>query len=112
MKIILHAKNLDLTPAIRSFVQEKVGQIEKFLSPADRALAEARVEVSRPSRHHHKGFVYYAEINLKIGSQLSRATAEHLDLHTAIDRARDEIELQIKKQKQKNIDSRRLAKRP
>ena len=110
MKLILHAKNLDLTPSIKAFVDEKIGSISKFLRPAENNLAEARVEVGKPSRHHKSGFIYYAEVNLKIGNRFFRAEAEHLDLHTAIDFARDEIERQIKKQKQKSRNARRVAK--
>jgi len=73
-------------------------------------LAEARVEVAKPSKHHRSGFVYYAEVNLKIGSRLFRAVAEHLDLHTAIDLARDEIERQIKEYKERSREARRTEK--
>ncbi|MDO8495078.1 MAG: ribosome-associated translation inhibitor RaiA [bacterium] len=107
MKIILQAKNIDLTPSIKEFVDEKVGMISKLLNDKDEELAEARVEVGKPSRHHQSGFVFYAEINLKIGKQLLRATEEHLDLHTAIDAARDKIEMQLRKVKEIKISGRR-----
>jgi ribosomal subunit interface protein len=110
MKLILHGKNLDLTPSIKVFVEGKISSISKFLKPADYNLAEARVEVAKPSKHHRSGFVYYAEVNLKIGSRLFRAVAEHLDLHTAIDFARDEIERQIKEYKEKGREARRAEK--
>lgn len=107
MKIILQAKNIDLTPGLKVFVDKKVGSISKLISDHKEGLAEARVEVGKPSRHHHKGFVFYAEINLKIGSALLRAIEEHLDLHTAIDRARDKIERQLRKFKEAKISVRR-----
>jgi len=108
--LILHTKNIGLTPSIRTFVEKKVGSVSKFLKPAENSLAEARVEIGKPSRHHKSGFVFYAEINLKIGSRFFRAVAEHLDLHTAIDFARDEIERQIKEQKEKSREARRKPK--
>jgi ribosomal subunit interface protein len=49
-------------------------------------------------------------VNLKIGSRLFRAVAEHLDLHTAIDLARDEIERQIKEYKERSREARREPK--
>ncbi|MGD0976816.1 MAG: ribosome-associated translation inhibitor RaiA [Minisyncoccia bacterium] len=120
MKIILHAKNLELTPAIRDYVDEKIGSIAKFLSSPSHSnlecegkpnkdLIEARVEVSRPSRHHHEGDVFYAEVNLKMGKNLMRATYEHNDPHVAIDRVRDEIERQIKKFKEKRSEKERRS---
>jgi putative sigma-54 modulation protein len=111
VKLILHGKNLDLTPSIKAFVEEKIGSISKFLGPAEDNLAEVRVEVAKPSKHHRSGFVYYAEVNLKIGSRFFRAAAEHLDLHTAVDFARDEIERQIKEFESKRRDTARQPKR-
>lgn len=105
---MLHAKNLELTPSIESFVEQKMDTIAKLFKPDDQ-LSEARVEIGKPSAHHQKGPVYYAEINLKIGGWLLRATAEHVDLRTAIDFARDEIERQIKKFKSKSRD---VARKP
>src|SRR3989344_8368243 len=110
MRIILQAKNMELTPSIKEFVDEKIGLISKLLPPKEEALAEARVEVGKPSRHHSKGFVFYAEVNLKIGSALLRATEEHLDLHTAIDEARDKIERQLRKFKEAKISNRKNSK--
>ena len=111
MKIIIRGANIDLTPSIKAFVEEKVGSVEKFINPSDIELAEARVEVGKSSQHHKTGPVFYAEINLKIGSKLLRAVVEHEDLHTAVDFARNEVEAQLKKEKQKTIDSHRVSKR-
>lgn len=111
MEIIIRATNVDLTPSIKAFVEEKVGSIEKFIKPTDIQLAEARVEIGKPSKHHKTGAIYYAEINLKIGGQLFRGVAKHEDLRTAIDFARNEVEEQIKKTKRKIMDSRRIPKR-
>jgi len=121
MKIILHGKNIELTPAIRDYVDEKIGSIAKFLSEPSHSLdecegepnddlIEARVEVSKPSKHHLEGKVFYAEVNLKMGKNLMRATFEHDNLYVAIDRVRDEIERQIKKFKEKRADTVRRPK--
>ncbi len=110
MKLILYGKNLDLTPSIKAFVEEKIGSVSKFLKPAEGSLAEARVEIAKPSKHHRSGFIYRAEVNLKIGGRLFRAAAEHLDLHTAIDLTRDEIERQIKEHKERSREARREPK--
>jgi putative sigma-54 modulation protein len=110
MKLILYGKNLDLTPSIKAFVEEKIGSVSKFLKPAEDSLAEARVEIAKPSKHHRSGFIYRAEVNLKIGSRFFRAAAEHLDLYTAVDFARDEIERQIKEHKERSREARRKPK--
>jgi len=98
---------MELTPAIKDYVDEKVGSLAKFLPPNSADLIEARVEVGKPSKHHHTGPVYYAEVNLKIGGKLIRANEENYDLYAAIDKVRDEIEIQIKKFKEKRNDAQR-----
>lgn len=112
MKLILHGKNIEITPAIRSFAEEKFGVLGKLFSDKSENLVQARAELGRPSRHHKSGLVYYAEINIKIGKRLLRASTEHDDLYVAIDRAREEVEKQIKKFKAKtNEQPRRLARK-
>ncbi|MEX1064247.1 MAG: ribosome-associated translation inhibitor RaiA [Candidatus Paceibacterota bacterium] len=111
MKLIIHTKNIDLTPSIRALVEDKVGSVEKFIKPENVELAEARVEVGKPSQHHKSGMIYYAEINLKIGSRLLRAEAEHMELEYAVVEARKDLERQIKKGKQKKREVRRVQKR-
>lgn len=106
MKIILHGKNIELTPAIREYVDEKIGHVEKILG-GESPSVEARIEIGKPSSHHHKGPVYYAELNVRAGKMLFRATAEHDDVRTAIDTVRDEIQRQISKFKTKKQASRR-----
>ncbi|MBI2670046.1 MAG: ribosome-associated translation inhibitor RaiA [Candidatus Yanofskybacteria bacterium] len=110
MKIMIHSKNLELTPSIETFVNQKMDTIAKLFKPGEQ-LTEARIEIGKPSKHHQKGLVYYAEINLKIAGKLLRATVEHVDLRTAIDFARDEVERQIKKFKSKIRDTSRKPKR-
>ncbi len=111
MQIIIHTKNIDLTPSIKTLVEDKVGSVEKFIKPKNAELAEARVEVGRPSKHHKSGMIYYAEINLKIGSRLLRAEARHMKLEYAVVEARKDLERQIKKGKQKRRDLRTLRKK-
>ena len=107
---MIHAKNIELTPSIEDWINKKMETISRLFKSGEQ-LTEARVEVGRPSKHHKKGLVFYAEINLKMGGKLLRATVEHVDLRTAIDFARDEIETQIKKFKSKRRDTARKPKR-
>lgn len=109
MKIILHAKNIELTSAIKSFVDKKIGSLSRFLKDSKSDLIETRVEVGRPSRRHKSGPVFYAEANLKTGGKLFRASEERSDLYAAIDRVRDELEIQIKKFKGQISNSRRQS---
>lgn len=96
---------MELTPAIKSYVEEKVGSLKKFLHEVSEDLIQVRVEVGRPSKHHKTGPVFYAEANLKVGGKLIRANKEDFDLYAAINKVRDELEIQVKKFKEKRADS-------
>lgn len=98
MQIDIKGTNLELTQAIKDYVNEKVGSVEKFF---DQALI-ARVDVGLISNHHQKGNVFRAEINLDVPRKhLLRAEAVRDDLYAAINEARDELERQVKKYKEK-----------
>lgn len=104
MRINISTKNISLDDALRTFVEDKIGGLDKFLKdPND--LIEVCVEIGKPSKHHRSGRIYYAEVNLKIGGQLLRATCQHEDLRNAIVDVKNELQVQIKKFKGKNNQS-------
>ncbi len=104
MKIDITSKNITLDDALKIFTEQKIGALEKFVK---KGPVSARVEIGKPSRRHRTGPVFYAEVNLKIGGKLLRSEAKNKDLRTAIDEARDELHMQIKKMKEKKIVARR-----
>lgn len=111
MNIIVKGTGFTLTPAIKDYVDEKVGGLEKFLTHLDVSGVEARVEVGRITEHHHKGNVYRAEVNLILPGQMLRAEVESDDVYAAIDTVHDELKRQIIVNKSKKIDERRRASR-
>src|SRR3989344_2690061 len=108
MKIELYGKNINLDEPLKVFIEDRIGGLEKFLGSGP---VEARVEIGLPSKHHRSGRIYYAEINLKIGGKLLRATCQHEDMRNAIVDAKNEIQRQIKKFKDKKKDSARYPER-
>ena len=101
MKLLTHGLGIDVTPSIQKHVEDKIGGISRMLDPKHESLAEMRVEVGKSTQHHHKGKIFYAEANLKIGKEFFRATANHEDLHAAINDVRDELKDQLRKHKTK-----------
>ena len=98
MKIEIKGTNLDLTEAIKNYVTEKVNSLEKFF---DQALI-ARVDVGLTTKHHQKGNIFRAEINLEVPQKhLLRAESVKDDLYIAINDAKADLERQLKKYKEK-----------
>ncbi len=97
MLLQIESKNIKLDDALIIWVEKKIGGLEKFLKKIDPAAVELRVEIGKPSRHHRKGPVWYAEANLKVPRKLLRAVSTDKDLRTAVNRVKDELQEQIKK---------------
>ena len=103
MKYILQGKNTTISESIQILVETKIKALERFVSRFNASAVEARIEVGKPSRHHHTGPVFYAEVNLKIPGKLLRAEAVNLDLASAVNETFKEMERQIKDHKEKLI---------
>jgi len=97
MKITIKTTNLELTPKIQQYVDEKIGGVDKFLDNMDKGVIEARVEIGKTTRGQQKGDIFRAEVNLSLPGRLLRSVAEEIDLRTAIDRVKEEIQREIKK---------------
>lgn len=101
MKIDITYKNITSDEPLKVFIEDRIGGLEKFLGSGP---IEARVEIGLPSKHHRSGKIYYAEVNLKIGGKLLRATCQHEDLRNAIVDVKTELQGEIKKFKDKKRD--------
>ena len=109
MEIKIKTTNFSLTPSIGSYLQEKLNALDKFL-PNDESIF-ADVELAKTTRHHHKGDIFKAEVNLKMPGRLIRAVAEEWDLRVAIDTVKDELQRKIIISKEKNISLYRKGAR-
>ncbi len=94
LNLNIKATYIELTDAIRSYVLEKIGSIEKLL-PANDESASAQVEVGKETRHHESGEIFKAEVNLHFRGHHLYAVERAVDLYAAIDLVRDEIVRQV-----------------
>ena len=98
-------KNFKLTSALEELVEEKlVGPIRKILATLDQKMdLPLDVELAKLTKHHKHGKIWYCEVNLKapFASESIRARATEVNIFTAIDEVKYEIEREIKKYKEK-----------
>lgn len=110
MQIDIKTKQLDLTPAIAEFIEEKIGSLSKFIQRfEEKGEAKASVEIARTTNHHHQGEVYYAEVNLNIDGVVLRAEQTDEDIRAAIDKVKDILKVEIQKHKEKGGIDKKLA---
>lgn len=110
MKIIIKADKIDLTPSLRSFTEEKIGSIKKFLGEDEdsyfqgrKAKIEAWVEIGKETRHHQKGPFWRAECQLRFLKKSIRSVAQSDDLRQAIVEVKDDLQRQLEKYKNKPL---------
>jgi len=115
MKINIKATNIELNDSLRFWVQEKLGELEKFLGafgPEDlvageKEKAEFWVEIGKTTKHHLKGDVFRAEVQLRLPKKSIRVEAIDTDLRTAINNAKDQLQREIKEYKEKRLGKAR-----
>ena len=110
MKTTIKATNLDLTLAVKKAVAEKIGTLDKLI-PHIKTPIEAYVEVALETRHHQKGAIYYAEVNIKVLGEVIRAEAKEESIFRAIGAVRKELQGLLKKYTKKQIAKREKAVR-
>ncbi|MGC8776208.1 MAG: ribosome hibernation-promoting factor, HPF/YfiA family [Minisyncoccia bacterium] len=113
MKIIIKATNLELTSAIQNYIEKKFQSLNKFLKKyEEKSEINLNIEIAKTTRHHHKGEIFYTEVNLNLPNHFLRVEEYASDLYAAIDLAKDKMKTEIlrlksfkektKRQKNKN----------
>lgn len=102
MNISVQATNIDLTDAIRDYIEKKLASVEEKLIERPDALAQ--VEVGKTSAHHATGDIFRAETVLELhdGKPKVVAVAERDDLFAAIDGMKDTLERELVERKNKS----------
>ncbi len=105
----LKSTNMDLTDAIRAYVEEKVEHLRKLcgeFDPADRL----QVEIGKSTRHHAKGPYFRAEMFLRLPRKELRAQSEAEELYEAIDNVKDQMRRQLADHKDRLHEKNRGAR--
>lgn len=97
MTINLRGTGMELTPAIRDYVEQKMSMLDKYFDN----IIIANIDVGLRSNHHQKGDIYYAEVNLNVPGHLIRVVKEERDLYKAIDKVKDHLKMELEKMKEK-----------
>lgn len=100
MRYIITGKNIEVTEGLKNAIYEKIGKLEKYFKPE----TEVRVTFSVQKKDKHK-----VEVTIPIKGTVIRAEEESTDMYVSIDLVEEIIERQIKKFKNKIIDSKQTS---
>jgi putative sigma-54 modulation protein len=101
MNVIVSGRHLEITPALKSYAEEKVKKFERYLSD----ISEAIVTLSIEKKYRHK-----AEVLLKANGVLIQAEGVTAEIYSSIDEVSEKLERQVKKYKEKLQSFRKSGK--
>ena len=107
MQVNITGKGIELTEAIKSYVEEKIGSLEKFYDQ----IIRANVIVGVESHHHNKGNIFITECKLEVPGNDVFASKNEKTLYKAIDKVRDYLEAELLKHKTKTREKDKKDKR-
>ena len=97
MQINLTGNHVDITPALREYVQAKFARIERHFDHVTDIHVILSVEKQRNK----------AEATVHVTGASLHADAEHDDMYAALDLMADKLDRQVKKHKEKLTDHHR-----
>lgn len=102
MKMIIRGVNVDITPAMKTHIEEKIGRLAKYIDKIDNVEATIIVRVRNNEQ--------IIEVTIPTDKYTLRAEETHTDLYAAVDLVIDKLEGQIRKHKTKLLG--RIKKEP
>jgi ribosomal subunit interface protein len=92
MSTNIKSTNMELTDAIRDYVDKRLSAILKFAKDGN---INVNIEVGKTTNHHKQGDIFRAEFNIDIAGTKFYTYSEKEDLYKAIDDVKEEIVRQI-----------------
>ena len=99
MKFIIVGKNIEVTPGLRSAVEDKIGKLEKYFTPETEVHVTLSVEKERQK----------IEVTIPVKGSIIRSEQVSSDMYVSIDLVEEIIERQLKKDKRKLVDQQQAA---
>ncbi len=99
MNFIIVGKNIEVTPGLRSAVEDKIGKLEKYFTPETEIHVTLSVEKERQK----------IEVTIPVKGSIIRSEQVSNDMYVSIDLVEEIIERQLKKYKNKLVDQKQSS---
>lgn len=93
MNFNIRGENLEVTGAIKEYVEKKIGKLERYFDNAPASDVHVNLSVYNDEQR--------IEVTIPMTNLLLRSEVQHVDLYAAVDLAVDKLERQIRKHKTK-----------
>ena len=88
----IHGDNLTITDAIRNYIEEKIGKLERYFNNVPNAVAHVKVKT-------YSNSATKIEVTIPLKDVTLRAEERHDDLYAGIDLITNKLERQVRKYK-------------
>lgn len=99
MEFVIVGKNIEVTPGLRSAVEDKIGKLERYFTPNTKIHVTLSVEKDRQK----------IEVTIPVKGTVIRSEQVSNDMYVSIDLVEEIIERQLKKYKNKIIDAKHAS---
>jgi putative sigma-54 modulation protein len=99
MRYTITGRNIEVTPALRAAVEEKIGKLARYFQPDTEVFATLSVQKDKQK----------IEITIPVKGNIIRAEESSNDMYVSINLVEEVIERQIKKYRRKLIDKKQSA---
>lgn len=96
MNIIIKGKNMEVPEQLHSYVEKKLGKLDRYLDNINSATVELALEKTRSSEHRHT-----AQVTIVANGAILRGEEKADDIRKAIDAVADVMHRQITRYKEK-----------
>ncbi|RDW15673.1 ribosome hibernation-promoting factor, HPF/YfiA family [Oceanobacillus chungangensis] len=93
MKFNIRGENIEVTGAIREYVEKKISKLERYFDTPPTSEVHVNLSVYNDEQR--------IEVTVPMTNLLLRGEVQHLDLYAAVDLVVDKLERQIRKHKTK-----------
>lgn len=93
MNFIISGKNIDVTPGLRTTIEQKLGKLERYFTPETEIIVTLSVEKERQK----------IEVTIPVKGSIIRSEQVSDDMYVSIDLVEEVIERQLRKYKNKLV---------
>ena len=99
MKFVIIGRNIEVTPGLKSAVEDKIGKLSKYFTPETEVHVALSVEKN----------LQKIEVTIPVKGTIIRSEQSSSDMYVSIDLVEEIIERQLKKYRNKIIDRHQAA---
>jgi putative sigma-54 modulation protein len=103
MQLIIKGKNMEVSEALKNYVEKKIGKLSRYLPTIEEARVELSVQKAKSSQDRQ-----VVQVTMRSNGTILRAEERDADMLAAIDAVKDKLQRQITRFKERPI--RKLAK--